>query len=406
MTAERSLLEILGDCMRMGQPLPVPLALSILRQVCDQLENALNMRDAAGQQLWIMHRDVAPANIFVADSGVVRLVASSTPHGTPGYLPPEYVSAGMFDPRGDVFAVGAVAHEMLTNRPLFWGADVNDTFARVMGLAIAPPSSVNPQVPPDVDGIVLMALGRDPQFRWQSIGMMRDGLLAAMERLGMFASAPAPEPAAPAAPPESKATPPGHIPVELLETHPAGSLPQPAPSEQWCDDTDHETQISKIPDNVPELPVIRMSPSPRPTPTPPPEPVPPPPPPPAPDSIGLPAPVPVQRAFARPGTPFPARSDGPLEIDFPEATQIGAIPLIQMGRETGVQPIVSLVGEQPQRNKPSSTTLPPPVAMVSGVAMPDDDDDKPSRKKLLLIVGLGTAAVAIAIVMLVVLDVF
>jgi serine/threonine protein kinase len=400
-TSDRSLLEILGDCMRANQPLPVPLALSILRQVCDQLEAALNMRDAAGQQLWIMHRDIAPANIFVANSGEVRLVASATPHGTPGYLPPEYVSAGMFDPRGDVFALGAVAHEMLTNRPLFWGSDVNDTFARVMGLAIAPPSAVNPQVPPELDGIVLMALGRDPQFRWQSIGMMRDGLLSVMERFGMFT--PPPEPVVPAPAPPS-ITPPGHIPVSLIEPAPpvvADPLPQPAPSEQWCDDTDHETQISKIPDNVPELPVIRMSPSPRPTPNPPPEtrraPL---------EPFELPAPVPVQRAFARPGTPFPIKSDGPLELDFPEFTQIGEVPLIQESRETGGQPIVALVGEQPLRQKASNPTLPPPMVTVSGVSMPDDDDDKSSKKKLWLILGLGTAAVAGTIVMLVVLDVF
>lgn len=394
MTAERSLLEILGDCMRAGQPLPLPLTLSILRQVCDQLEYALNLRDTAGQPLWIMHRDVAPAHILVANSGEVRLVASATPHGTPGYLPPEYVTAGMFDPRGDVFALGAVAHEMLTNRPLFWGADVNDTVARVCNLAIAPPSTINPQVPPEVDGIVLMALGRDPQFRWQSIGMMRDGLLAVMERLGMIA--PAAQPPEPA--PVKPVTPPGHIPVELTETHPpASSLPQPPPSDQWCDDTDHETQISKLPADAPELPVVRMTPSPPKRPTPEPE--------------QRPTPEPSassstpQRAFVRPGTPFSVKSDGPLELDFPEFTQIGEIPLIQVSRETGAQPIVALVGEQPARVKPSGATLPPPVAMRSSVANPDDEEDKPSRKRLWIALGGGAAAVAVAIVLLVVLDV-
>ena len=185
MSPDKSLAEILANRMRAGEPIPVPLTLSILRQVCDALDYAHNLRDPNGQPLGIIHRDVTPACIFISEGGVVRLVGSTAPHGTFAYMAPEYVMSGMLDTRADLFSLGVVAHEMLANRPLFAIGDDRETLDRVCQLAIPPPSSLNPCVAPDIDGIVLMALARDPAYRWQSASMMRDGLLYVAQRLGL-----------------------------------------------------------------------------------------------------------------------------------------------------------------------------------------------------------------------------
>jgi hypothetical protein len=183
-SSEKSLAEILADRARAGVPVPVPLALAILRKVCDALDHMHNLRDASGQWIGMIHGDVSPAQIFVGEDGQVRLAPRTQPHGTLPYLAPEYISFGMMDTRSDLFSLGAIAHEMLTNRPLFAGDNDNETRERVCLLAIPAPSSLNPEVSPDIDGIVLLALARDPAYRWQAAAMMLEGLTAVTQRLG------------------------------------------------------------------------------------------------------------------------------------------------------------------------------------------------------------------------------
>jgi len=165
--------------------MPVPLALAILRQVCDSLARAHDLRDPMGQPLWLVHGDVSPTYIFVDETGVVKLMARNIPYGTPGYMAPELITAGQLDLRADLFALGVVAHEMFANRPLFTTGDYQETIQRVCMLPIPPPSTLNPEVPPEIDGIVLTALSRDPTMRWPSALMMRDGLAAVEHRLGL-----------------------------------------------------------------------------------------------------------------------------------------------------------------------------------------------------------------------------
>jgi serine/threonine protein kinase len=193
----RNLHEILKQCSK-GDPMPVPIALNILNQICDALDYAHNLADETGQPLGIIHRDVTPSNIIVSDGGVVKLIdfgiakasaagmqtMSGTIKGKFGYMAPEYI-AGSIDARADLFALGVIAHELLTNRPLFAARDDRETLARVQSMEVRPPSHRNPAVPLAIDEIVMTALSRDPERRWQQATALRGALTTVTRRLGL-----------------------------------------------------------------------------------------------------------------------------------------------------------------------------------------------------------------------------
>jgi serine/threonine protein kinase len=197
----RNLREVLRHCGATTGPMPVPVALNILNQICDALDYAHNLCSDTGEPLGIIHRDVSPSNVIVSDSGVVKLIdfgiakasgagmqtMSGTLKGKFAYMAPEYI-AGRIDARADLFAVGVIAHELLTNRPLFSGRDDIDTLTRVRDMHIDPPSKKNPQVPPEIDDIVMTALARDPDRRWQHATALRSALTTLTRRLGLIAS--------------------------------------------------------------------------------------------------------------------------------------------------------------------------------------------------------------------------
>src|SRR5262249_45101138 len=197
----RNLREVLRHCGGTTGPMPVQFALNILNQVCDALDYAHNLADDTGQPFGIIHRDVSPSNVIVSTTGVVKLIdfgiakasgggmqtMSGTLKGKFAYMAPEYI-AGRIDARADLFAIGVIAHELLTNRPLFGGRDDIDTLTRVREMRIEPPSKKNPQVPAEIDDIVMTALSRDPDRRWQQATALRTALTTLTRRLGLIAS--------------------------------------------------------------------------------------------------------------------------------------------------------------------------------------------------------------------------
>jgi eukaryotic-like serine/threonine-protein kinase len=197
----RNLREVLRHCAKTTGPMPVQIALNILNQICDALHYAHNLCNAAGQPLGIIHRDVSPSNVIVSGNGVVKLIdfgiakVSSRATQTIGgivkgkfaYMAPEYLD-GQLDARADLFAVGVIAHELLTNRPLFSVRDDIDTMRRVRTMPIDPPSKTNPLVPGDIDDIVMTALARDPKRRWQHATALRTALTTLTRRLDLVAT--------------------------------------------------------------------------------------------------------------------------------------------------------------------------------------------------------------------------
>jgi serine/threonine protein kinase len=194
----RNLREILRQCDATTGPMPVAVALNLLNQLCDALDYAHNLCDETGKPLGIIHRDVSPSNVIVAEGGLVKLIdfgvakasaagmqtMSGTIKGKFGYMAPEYI-AGSIDARADLFALGVVAHELLTNRPLFSSADDLETLQRVRKMEVHPPSQRNPQVPREVDDLVMTALARDPDRRWQHATALKNAMTTLTQRLGL-----------------------------------------------------------------------------------------------------------------------------------------------------------------------------------------------------------------------------
>jgi eukaryotic-like serine/threonine-protein kinase len=168
--------------------LAVPATLTIGKQLCRALEVA--------HEAGIVHRDIKPQNLLVdpagflkvMDFGIARLAeAHSEPGkglttagmvvGTPQYMAPEQLLGEPVDPRTDLWAAGAVLFECLTSRPVHQAPSVMALMARHMDSEPPDPASLNPEVPPALGRVILRALARRREDRYQSAAL----LLAALE---------------------------------------------------------------------------------------------------------------------------------------------------------------------------------------------------------------------------------
>jgi eukaryotic-like serine/threonine-protein kinase len=182
----------LGDVVRRHGPLPVAEAVSHVVQACEAVAEA----HAAG----IVHRDIKPDNLFltksvhgrhlvkVLDFGIAKtigvdvhlsLTRTSTIVGSPLYMPPEQLrSAKHVDVRADIWALGAVLFELVAGRPPFVAESFSELCLKVATDPTPTPSSVNPDVPPALDAVVLRCLEKDPAKRFQNVGELADALQA------------------------------------------------------------------------------------------------------------------------------------------------------------------------------------------------------------------------------------
>jgi serine/threonine protein kinase len=161
-------------------------------RLCDALDYAHSLKDASGHSLGILHQDLSPANIVISYEGQVKLIdfgiarASGRAQQTNvealkqkiGYMSPESVLGVPLDPRSDVFGVGVCLYEMVTGRRLFAGTDDIATLKLVSSATVPPPSALLEDTPEDLEQIIMRALQRDPEQRWQSAGEMAHALTA------------------------------------------------------------------------------------------------------------------------------------------------------------------------------------------------------------------------------------
>lgn len=184
------------------QRMPPNIACRIGASVAAGLHHAHIATDVAGNPQPIVHRDVTPSNLIVCYNGVVKVVdfgvakatlsegqtRAGALKGKMSYLSPEQVEDLPIDGRTDVFQLGICLHEMLTGRRLFKGKNDHHKMQAVLHKEIRPPSDFNPKVPRVLDEVVLTALARDPERRYQSADALRRALEGSLLELGSAVS--------------------------------------------------------------------------------------------------------------------------------------------------------------------------------------------------------------------------
>ncbi len=180
----------LSDLLRARGPLALPEVIRCVRQVGAGLD--------AAREHGIVHRDIKPRNLFLAeqgdgsstwkilDFGVSKLLteATLTAHhmvGTPSYMAPEQANAAEVSHRTDLYALGVIAYRALTGRPAFTGDGVPQILYQLIH-AMPPRPSLLARCPSDVDRVLMVAMAKDPKDRFDSGRGLAMALEAAARR--------------------------------------------------------------------------------------------------------------------------------------------------------------------------------------------------------------------------------
>lgn len=184
--------ESLRETLKRHGPLPWTRVLPMFLHICDALEAA----HARG----VIHRDLRPSNCFrvrhasgddfiqVADFGLARIIDEDLPDGllaggvlltTPEYMAPELIRGSKPDPRVDIYGVGVLLYELLTGMCPFQSGKQTTVLAMQLLDTAVPPRRVAPgaNIPSSVERVIMRALSKQPEERFQNIAEMRAALL-------------------------------------------------------------------------------------------------------------------------------------------------------------------------------------------------------------------------------------
>ncbi len=176
-----SLKQLIGSRGR----LPVPVTLTVGKQLCRALEVA--------HEQGVIHRDIKPQNIVVEPSGFLKvmdfgiarlanppkgkgLTEAGTSIGTPDYMSPEQLSGMELDVRSDLYAAGVVLFECVTGRMPFEADTTWALVAKHLEEAPPDPRDLNPEVPEALARVILTAMAKRPEERYQSASELHDAL--------------------------------------------------------------------------------------------------------------------------------------------------------------------------------------------------------------------------------------
>ncbi len=175
--------------LKAGNFLPLPMAARVIASAATGLHYAHSRNDERGRPLNIVHRDVSPQNILISmdgeikvcDFGIAKAEARMTQtqtgqfKGKFAYMSPEQVlgEGGVIDRRSDIFSLGIILYEITVCTRLFKGKNDYDTIRMVAEAEVPPPTLVRQGFPPDLERIILKALARRPEHRYQTAEQMQ-----------------------------------------------------------------------------------------------------------------------------------------------------------------------------------------------------------------------------------------
>ena len=166
-----------------GEPLP----LSQIQQIISQVGSALSYAHSQG----VVHRDVKPSNVLVdrqgncllTDFGIAKMVEGTMAFtqtgaiiGTPAYMSPEQILGEKLDGRSDIYSMGVVLYEMATGRPPFQAETPPAIFVKHLNDPLPPPHVYNPNIPEGVERVILKALSKGREDRFETMDEMVDAL--------------------------------------------------------------------------------------------------------------------------------------------------------------------------------------------------------------------------------------
>src|SRR5689334_14437275 len=162
----------------MRRRIPFDLVLHMGAEICEALEHAHSARAPDGKSMSLVHRDVSPSNVLLSRAGEVKLTdfgiakraeSESTGHGAVrgkfAYISPEQARNEHLDPRSDVFSVGILLWELVTNRRLFSGLGDIEALRAVREGQVPRPREIDRELSPEIDQLLMQALSRDAKQR-------------------------------------------------------------------------------------------------------------------------------------------------------------------------------------------------------------------------------------------------
>lgn len=187
----RSLSQINKRCLKQNTLAPIPYLCYVIAEILNGLNYIHRRTDERGRPLGIVHRDISPQNIMVSYSGTVKIIDfgiakskirmgttdSGILKGKFAYMSPEQARGDPIDHRSDIFSLGVIFHEMLTGRRLFKADDNRQTLKNVRRSKVDTPSDLRPDLPPELDEIVMRALSKDRRERYPFASEMHDELV-------------------------------------------------------------------------------------------------------------------------------------------------------------------------------------------------------------------------------------
>jgi serine/threonine-protein kinase len=184
--------QVLKRAYELERTFSLELVVQIALAALDGLHYAHELKDVVGNHLGLVHRDVSPQNIFLTYEGAVKLLdfgiaknamqdgrtRTGLLKGKVAYMAPEQARGDGIDRRADIWSLGVVLWEAVTGSRLFKGSNEAATLNLTLSEEVASPRLRRPDLPPELEAILMRALERDPARRYATAAAMRDDLEA------------------------------------------------------------------------------------------------------------------------------------------------------------------------------------------------------------------------------------